>query len=96
MYKIIFDQRVRDEDLKSLSKKDQYEILQAIYKKLSLNPFYFGKPLREPLQGFFRLRVTKYRVIYKIYKDEVTVEVIKIGLRKDFIVYAETMKRIDG
>jgi|SRR3989339_132382 len=94
MYKIIFHSLVEKKDLKDLNKKDQERILKAIYKKLTYNPEEFGKYLSGELKGYFRLRVGEYRVVYSIKKKEVTVFVLKIGARKDFLVYLEAVKRL--
>jgi mRNA-degrading endonuclease RelE of RelBE toxin-antitoxin system len=85
---------VIQEDFSGLSIKDRKKIFGVIEKKLFVNPEVFGKPLRKGLQGFYRLRVDFYRVIYSIKKKEVTVYVIKVGKRKDGGVYEEELKRL--
>jgi len=68
-------------DLPGISHTEQINIRNAIEKKLQTNPIEFGKPLQYSLKGCRRLRVGKYRVIYKI--EGKTVLVIKIGHRDD-------------
>ena len=51
---------------------------------LEENP-YLGKPLTEQLRGFFSLRASHYRIIYRIKAREVLIEVVDIAERK--IVY---------
>lgn len=94
MYKIVYHKLVLSKDFKKISKTDQRKILRAIHKKLYLSPDTFGKPLRGDLEGYYRLRIDHYRVIYRIKKKEVIVIVIHVGLRKDLLVYIETAKRL--
>ena len=57
------------------------------------DPF-LGKPLRDPLDGLFSYRVSDYRIVYEIKRQQILIEVIDISERK--IVYqrvAEILKR---
>lgn len=94
MHKILYHKLVLSKDFKKISKSDRKKIINAIHKKLSLSPETFGKPLQSELKGYFRLRIDPYRVIYRIEKERITVFVIQIDLRKDFIVYIEAAKRL--
>ncbi len=94
MYQIKIHRLVDKEDFKRVSLTDQKKILFTIYKKLSIDPVAYGKPLSDDLKHYYRLRVGQYRVVYRIYKQEVIVYVIKVGLRKDFVVYEEAAKRL--
>ena len=47
------------------------------------NPHRVGKQLRFHLEGHYAARRGQYRVIYRIFDDEVVVEVIKISHRSD-------------
>ncbi|MBI4411531.1 MAG: type II toxin-antitoxin system RelE/ParE family toxin [Deltaproteobacteria bacterium] len=40
------------------------------------------------------MRVGDYRVIYRIEKREVIVQIVKIGIRRDSEVYEEMSRRI--
>lgn len=93
MYTIVYQTLVIKEDFKKHSTHRQ-KILRAIHKKLTVDPIAFGKPLTGQLKGYFRLRVGEFRVIYKVEKQVVTVFVVKIGLRKDALVYLETARRL--
>jgi len=86
MWTVVYRETVK-KDLKSISKDFQYIIRKAIEDKLMVNPVRFGLPLRRNLKGLIKLRIGDYRIIYSIKKDIVTVEVIKIGHRRD--VYEE-------
>ena len=66
---------------------DIKKILRETLNDLSINP-YSGKPLKEELEGYWSLPVSKYRVIYQIEKSSIIV--IYIGLRK--YVYAKFLE----
>lgn len=70
-------------EIKKFSKDIQEWIARDIEKKLTVNPKEFGKPLSGEFKGCYRLRVSKYRVIYKISEKIVTVYVIKADHRQD-------------
>ncbi len=80
-YKIIFDKKVI-KDLKKIDTTWQKKILQTIETTLTKDP-YSGKKLVGNLSDYFRIRVGDYRIIYEVYDDVITVEVIKIKHRKD-------------
>ena len=82
MWTVIYRESVK-KDLKRISKDIQYIIRRVIEDKLMIDPVRFGLPLRRTLKGLMKLRVGDYRIIYSIKKDIVTVEVIKIGHRRD-------------
>ena len=86
MWNVVYRESVK-KDLKRISKDIQFIIRRAIEDKLMMDPIRFGLPLRRTLKGLMKLRVGDYRIIYSIKKDIVTVEVIKIGHRRD--VYEE-------
>jgi mRNA interferase RelE/StbE len=93
-YKILFHELVLKNDFKKISLTDQRKIFRTIQKKLTLDPISFGKPLAHEFKGYYRLRIDPYRVIYRIEKDHVIVLILKIGLRKDFLVYIDAAKRL--
>ncbi len=93
-YTIVFHEKVWSEDFEKLDIPVRKKIFKAIEKKLTTNPLDYGKALTGNLQGFFRLRVDDYRVVYSIREKEVAVYVLKVGFRRDMEVYFEVMKRI--
>lgn len=95
MWKIKVHSLVIKEDFKKINKKDQSFIIKTIYKKLSLSPDKFGSPLRYELKGFWKLKISEYRVIYKIEKQEVIVLVLKVGIRRDREVYRKMINRLN-
>jgi mRNA interferase RelE/StbE len=79
-YKIFFKESVW-KDFEPIPKKDLKKILQSI-ERLSEDPRPRGC---EKLTGQerFRLRQGRYRIVYSIQDDELTVWVVKVGPRKD-------------
>ena len=79
-YKLFFKKSVQ-KDFDSIPKKDLKRILSRI-ESLSEDPRPKG---REKLTGQerYRLRQGRYRIVYSIQDDELTVWVVKVGHRKD-------------
>jgi len=80
VYKVYFKESV-EKDFIAIPKKDLKRILQRI-KMLEDNP----RPLGcEKLTGRerYRVRQGRYRIVYSIQDDEVTVWIVKVGHRKD-------------
>ena len=79
-YKIFFKESVW-KDFEPIPKKDLKKILQSI-DRLSEDPRPRGC---EKLTGQerFRLRQGRYRIVYSIQDNELTVWVVKVGHRKD-------------
>ncbi len=63
-----------------LPKNIRTRVLKAL-EKLRSSPK-IGKPLMGEYQGFFTLRVWPYRVIYKIIRKQLVVEVVDVGHRQ--------------
>ena len=68
-------------EIQTLPKKDQQRIIAA-FDVLRENPF-AGKKLEGEYEGARSLRVWPYRIIYTIYKNILTVVVLRVGHRKD-------------
>ncbi len=94
MWNVALHRLVIEEDFKRINQHDQSIILKTIRKKLGTAPEKYGSPLRHDLKGFRKLKISDYRVVYKIEKAEVKVYVVKVGLRKDEKVYREMMQRL--
>ena len=80
VYKILFRKSVQ-KDFYPIPKKDLKKILDRI-KALAEDP---RPPGCEKLtgEGRYRLRQGRYRILYSIQDDELTVWVVKVGHRKD-------------
>lgn len=94
MWKIKIHPLITEEDFKKIDKHDQSIILKTIYKKLSIAPEEYGSPLRGPLKGYWKLKISHYRIIYRIDKNTIKVFVLKVGIRRDETVYEEMLLRI--
>ena len=79
-YKIYFKKSV-EKDFKVIPKKDLVKILERI-EALGEDP---RPPGCEKLTGHqkYRLRQGRYRILYSIQDDELTIWVVKVGHRKD-------------
>jgi mRNA interferase RelE/StbE len=79
-YKVLFKASV-EKDFSTIPKKDLKKILKRI-EGLAENPRPWGC---EKLTGQerYRLRQGRYRIVYSIQEDELTVWVVKVGHRKD-------------
>ena len=79
-YRVFFRKSV-EKDFSIIPKKDVKRILNRI-KALEKNP---RPPGSEKLTGQerYRLRQERYRIVYSIQDDELTVWVVKVGHRKD-------------
>jgi mRNA interferase RelE/StbE len=79
-YRVFFKSFV-EKDFSAIPKKDVKRILDRI-KTLEDNPRPTGC---EKLTGQekYRLRQGRYRIVYSIQDDELTVWVVKVGHRKD-------------
>jgi len=79
-YRIFFKRSV-EKDFASISKKDVKRVVNRI-KTLEENP---RPPGCEKLTGQerYRLRRGRYRIIYSIQDDELTVWVVKVGHREE-------------
>lgn len=94
MWRIKIHHLVIDEDFKKINKHDRSIILKTIYKKLSISPEKYGSPLRNELKGYWKLKISHYRVVYRIEKNTIKILVLKVGMRKDEEVYKEMFLRI--
>jgi mRNA interferase RelE/StbE len=79
-YRVLFKSSV-EKDFSAIPKKDVKRILDRI-RTLEDNPRPTGC---EKLTGQekYRLRQGRYRIVYSIQDDELTVWVVKVGHRKD-------------
>lgn len=94
MWQVKVHHSVVKEDFKEINKHDRLVIIRTVYKKLSLSPEKYGSRLRGELKGYWKLKISHYRVIYRIEKKSVKVLVLKVGLRRDEKVYKEMLLRL--
>lgn len=67
------------------SSADERRRLDRCFEDLEKDPLYGAniRPLTGQLKGLYRYRVGDWRVIYRLYRDRLTVEVIAILPRRD-------------
>ena len=73
-------------DISGLPKNIKARIKKGIENRLLTDPIKYGKPLRRSLQGYRKLRIGDYRVIYRIENNIIII--LKIGHRKE--VYSKS------
>lgn len=80
-YKVVISKSAQ----KEISKLPVKEILKIKETILGLadNPRPYGVKKLEGFDEFYRIRKGNYRIIYTIEDDILTVEVLKVGNRKD-------------
>ena len=87
-YTIEYLDTVASKDIPKLPKSARQMIKKAIETRLTVDPIAFGKPLRYSLKGHRRLRVSDYRVVYRIEPSKKIVLVVAIKHRKE--VYSDS------
>lgn len=70
---------------------DRYEqelILSYLHERIDgcTNPRAYGDPLKHNLQGIWRYRVGKYRILCELVDEVVTVYIVKIDHRRSVYV----------
>jgi mRNA interferase RelE/StbE len=77
----IYVAEAAQKELKKLGQDAAQAIVAQIEKKLGDDPRAYGRPLTGKLSGYFRLRVTGYRVVYRVIDEKVWVIVRAAGKR---------------
>jgi len=80
-YHLFYHPDVKKEDIPGIPKNLRERIRKAIEGRLLTNPEKYGQPLKRGLQGYRKLRVGDYRIIYKVNKENIAI--FKIGHRKE-------------
>ena len=79
MYRVVLS-RIAERDLQKVDKDNKPRIFAALFD-LRKDP-YSGKKLEGKFCECYSLRVGQYRIIYKIYKNQLSILVIRIGPRQ--------------
>ncbi len=87
-YHVLYLEEVIRKHIPGLSSSTRTLVKRAIEERLVIDPIGFGKPLRYSLKGHRRLRVSDYRIVYRIEPEIKTVIIVAIKHRKD--VYEDT------
>lgn len=83
LYSVEYLDIVIAEDIPALTTSARSMIKRAIEERIMVDPIGFGKPLRYSLKGHRRLRVSNYRIIYRIEANHHRVIIVGIKHRKD-------------
>ena len=96
-YKVVFTEEAAA-DFRALDGSVK-KLVATQLKKLEASP-HLGQPLGNmrgfDLTGYYKLYAASksIQVVYRIVEDEVVVEVVGIGKRADFEVYADVARRL--
>ena len=90
IFTILYHPQVVENDIPALSTTWKERIKSAVEEKLTVAPESFGKPLRQSLRGYRKLRVGDYRVVFRIEHD--TVYTLAILHRS--VVYKKAQERL--
>lgn len=82
-YQVRYLEEVVRKHIPVLPKRVKALIKTAIEERLMIDPIGFGKPLRFSLKGHRRLRVSDYRIVYRIEVETNSIVIIAIKHRKD-------------
>jgi mRNA interferase RelE/StbE len=82
MYKLVWDKEAID-DLKSIDRKKAIDLARKVEKQLTKNSNELGKKLTGRFKGLYRYRYGDYRIIYQIFKKEITIVIVRVGHRKN-------------
>lgn len=96
-YKVILTKDAAD-DFRRLDGSVKKQVAKQL-KKLEKSPC-LGEPLGNvrgfDLTGYFKMYAVRksVRIVYRIIEEEIVVEIVGIGKRTDFEVYAEVARRL--
>jgi len=80
---------VKSVDIPQLNETLKGRIRKALEERLTTAPHKYGEPLRKSLNGYWKLRVGDYRVVFKIVRNEVRI----LGIINRKTVYGKIEKR---
>lgn len=89
-FTVLYHPKVVKDDIPALSLVWKERVRKAIEEKLTSAPEYYGKPLRQSLRGYRKLRVGAYRVVFRIEDD--TIYILAILHRS--VVYKKVVERL--
>jgi len=80
MYTVIFS-KLAQKNIRKLDKRYSGALRKSLIK-LRENP-YLGDKLNGELKGLWKLKFSRYRIIYRIFQDKLIVTVVDVGHRKE-------------
>lgn len=82
IFNVEYLENVTKKEIPELPKNIRATVKRAIEDRLAVNPLEIGKPLRGTWRGYYRIRVSDYRIVYRM-KTPATILVTRIRHRKD-------------
>ena len=82
MYKLVWDKEAIN-DLRNIDKKKAIDLVRKVEKQLTKAPNELGKELTGRFKGLYRYRYGDYRIIYQIFREEITIVIVRVGHRKN-------------
>ena len=89
-YNLVYHADVKKVDLPRIDEKNKAMIKRAIEERLTTQPEVYGKLLQRTLKGYWKLRVGQYRVVFKLFRNELRI----FGIIHRKRVYRDIGKRI--
>ena len=89
-YNLVYHADVEKVDLPEIDEKNKSMIKRAIEERLKIQPEIYGKALQRTLKGYWKLRVGDFRIVYKIYGNELRI----YGIIHHKRVYRDIGKRM--
>ena len=89
-YSLVYYADVEKVDLPNIDKKNKSMIKRAIEERLKTQPEIYGKPLQRTLKGYWKLRVGEFRIVFKIFGNELRI----YGIIHHKRVYRDIVKRM--
>ena len=83
MYEVVFTRSARRALEQELPEKVAAAAFEFIVGALRENPRRVGQPLLEPLAPLYSARRGEYRVLYRILKARLVIEVVTVAHRRD-------------
>lgn len=94
-YKIKLHKEVITHDSRRFDEQTKEKIKSKIRELLSVSPESVGEPLHFELKQYRKLVIfDKYRIVYRVHKEEVLVLVLAVGIRRDSEIYEEALRRL--
>ena len=72
-FSLIYHPEVKKRDIPKLNADIKKRIKIAIETRLMLAPHEYGEPLRKTLNGYWKIRVGDYRIVFRIDKKEILI-----------------------
>lgn len=82
-YQLHYQEEVVRKHIPALPPSARMLIKRAIEDRLTVDPVGLGKPLRYSFKGHRRLRVSDYRIVYRVEAETNSVIIVAIKHRKD-------------